>query len=376
MVGRRWPQYISDNNGKPRIRIKKHRIDETLEVSIYTKSGLKQATERRDWLLSRIRLDLPIREEGTTNTLFGDLAQDWESSLDVEFSTAQNYVRILNDWWMPEFSNHIASEITTAQIKKRLHSRSVKARTKKKVLSVIKLVLDFGDVIPNPAHFKVNQRDPKPKIERYRPWERDALLSMLDGQNQLYFAIMFAMGTRPSGEPLGLKWSDYDGKRWRVHQQVVRRQLKPSTKTVEDRFVEVQHWLKPLLLKSPTREKKGFVFLNSLGRHYCDADTFNLAWREAHERWNVRNPDRPIRYRDAYTCRHTRAAELLSLGVEPAEAAKQLGHTYDMFVNTYSEFIEEYCKEADPERFQGKAPEWQKMPKNCLEGEVVTLKTK
>jgi len=52
-----------------------------------------------------------------------------------------------------------------------------------------------------------------------------------------------------------------------------------------------------------------------------------------------------LAYRIPYCCRHTRAAELLSKGVMPARAAKELGHSVEMFLNVYSEFIEEYSDE-------------------------------
>ena len=36
---------------------------------------------------------------------------------------------------------------------------------------------------------------------------------------------------------------------------------------------------------------------------------------------------------------HTKASEMLMSGVEPAFAAKQLGHTTEMFLNTYADWI-------------------------------------
>ena len=86
----------------------------------------------------------------------------------------------------------------------------------------------------------------------------------------------------------------------------------------------------------------GYIFVNSLGAHYRDTDVFNDAWRAAHRRARI-----------PYTCRHTRAAELLSTGVDPADAAKQLGHTVEMFLRTYSEWIEEYHQNRDKLRFEG-----------------------
>ena len=72
-------------------------------------------------------------------------------------------------------------------------------------------------------------------------------------------------------------------------------------------------------------------------------------WREAHKRAG-------LAYRVPYTCRHTRAAELLSQGANPAEAANQLGHSTDMFLKRYSEFIEEYRTDRDWSRFESTAP--------------------
>jgi integrase len=89
-----------------------------------------------------------------------------------------------------------------------------------------------------------------------------------------------------------------------------------------------------------------FFFANEKGGHFRDTDTFNAAWRDAHNR-------KRIPYRDPYKCRHTRAAELLSIGIEPADAAKQLGHSPEMFLQTYAEFIEEFSKSRDRTRFEG-----------------------
>ncbi len=48
-----------------------------------------------------------------------------------------------------------------------------------------------------------------------------------------------------------------------------------------------------------------------------------------------------LRYRTPYKCRHTRAAELLTKGVKPAWAAKQLGHTMKMFFERYASWIDD-----------------------------------
>ena len=39
------------------------------------------------------------------------------------------------------------------------------------------------------------------------------------------------------------------------------------------------------------------------------------------------------------TARHTRATELLSVGVNPAEAARQLGHDKETFLKAYTDHM-------------------------------------
>jgi integrase len=47
-----------------------------------------------------------------------------------------------------------------------------------------------------------------------------------------------------------------------------------------------------------------------------------------------------IRYRRPYQCRHTYATALLMAGRTPAWCAKQLGHSVEVFLRTYSKWIE------------------------------------
>ena len=97
-------------------------------------------------------------------------------------------------------------------------------------------------------------------------------------------------------------------------------------------------WARSTIDTHVTRFDGGHIFQNSLDSHHCDTDVFNAAWKRAHRLARVP-------YRIPYTLRHTRAAELLSQGASPALAAKQLGHSVQMFLNIYSEYLEEYSDE-------------------------------
>jgi hypothetical protein len=54
--------------------------------------------------------------------------------------------------------------------------------------------------------------------------------------------------------------------------------------------------------------------------------------------------------------RHIRAAELLSMGVEPGQATAELGHSLEMFFRTYSEWIDEYSTGEDTNKLNGTRP--------------------
>jgi integrase len=162
----------------------------------------------------------------------------------------------------------------------------------------------------------------------------------------LYFSLLFGGGLRPCGEPLALQWPDWDGEELNIDKQMTRRELVKSTKTSQVRRVYIPKWVRPLLNNHPTRFEGGPIFQNAAGQPFRDTHELNAEWKEAHRICR-------IPYRDPYKCRHTRAAELLSQGIEPADAARQLGHSPEMFLRIYSEFIEEFSKNRDKARFEG-----------------------
>jgi integrase len=261
----------------------------------------------------------------------------FESLDDLKFSTLKNFRNIWHQRWRPVFGTLTAEHITTQMIRKQLSTWEVSPKTKKNCLSFLSSVLDFADCTPNPCTPIRFRRKQKTEIDRYLPAEWSRLESRLSGENLLCFSIMRATGMRP-GEVLALEWSDYDGEKLSVSKQVVRCQLVDSTKTSVRRSVAVEHWLRPMLDNCPIRFAGGPILVNTIGTRHCDSNDFNIAWRKAHTRARVP-------YRIPYRLRHTRAAELLSRGCAIPLAAKQLGHSPAMFLNTYSEFIEEYSTE-------------------------------
>jgi len=191
----------------------------------------------------------------------------------------------------------------------------------------------------------------------YTPAQREALMEKLEGlvlppwlegQPAAYFALLFGCGLRPCGEPLALQWSDYDGTLISINKQITKRRHQPYTKTDIPRKVYVPDWVKPYLNNLPSRFEGRYIFTNSLGGPFLDTDHMNDAWRVAHQKAR-------ISYQVPYACRHTRASELLSTGVQAPDAAKQLGHSVEMFHQVYADWVEEFSGNLDLSRFEGMA---------------------
>jgi integrase len=331
-----WPTGIRPSGRGFQIRVwrqDKPAYTETFGCST-NKTDLAGAIKRRDWLKVRISAGLPIIEgEDSALSLFGEVAQDYLETFEGKQSSLVEYHRILNHWWMV-FANDPIQHITKAQIKRILKNMDVTTRTKRNRLIPLYGVFNHAEIRPPIIKLKKHQ---KKAIERYTPIQREALLERMDGQARVYFAILFGCGLRP-GECLGLEWSDFDGEYLHISKQITKRRLEPSTKTSVRRKVYVPKTLRGIIQGCSTRFAGGHIFQNSFGRPYLDTDIFNAEWKIAHKKAR-------IPYRIPYVCRHTRAAELLSMGVAPARAAKELGHSVEMFLRTYSEYIEEYAKE-------------------------------
>jgi integrase len=349
MVKRSWPTGIRPSGRGLRIRIWRNRqilYSETIEGDPFNARVVAAAVKRRDELNARAKLKLPLfAGDDTPNQTVVQAAQTYIEGMDTKRSTALGYETMLNTYWLPHIGHWPIVEVTSSKIKEILAGLKVSAKTKKNILGPLRGVLTSAGINPNPAtgiEFRKRQKVP---VERYTPQQRASLLSVLTGQAKVYFALLFACGLRP-GEALALRWTDYDGEELDVSKQITRRRLENSTKTSKRRRVYVPTWARAILNEHTTRFTGEWIFVNETGDHYKDTDILNDAWRSAHKK--ARLP-----YRVPYVCRHTRAAELLSIGITPADAAKQLGNSPEIFLRTYSEFIEQYAQNQNKARFEG-----------------------
>jgi integrase len=390
MDKRAWPTGISPSGRGLRVRIWRNRqliYTETLACDPHSKSSITAAVKHRDALISRLNLGLPLfaGDETARTVTVAEAAQDYLNTIEVKRTSSVSYENILNQYWLPAIGQWPIAEVTTQEIKRVLASLSriqktpvaaersgkrhappavkipLRRKTKKNILIPLRGVLAYAGINPNPADAVQFKKEQKDKVHRYTPAEREALLNATRGDAKAYFAVLLGCGLRPCGEPLALLWTDYDGKHFDISKQMTKRALEQSTKTSVRRRVYVPTWVRKYVNNLPSRfNKTGPIFVNKNGDPHLDADTYNAEWKRAHEVCG-------IPYRTPYVCRHTRAAELLSTGVSPAEAAKQLGHSLEMFIRTYAEFIEEFSSNQDDSRFEGLQPAAKLLP-NTDEG--------
>ena len=343
----KWPAGVRPRGAGLEIRVWQHgrlRYSEIIKGDPFKASDLASAVKRREELLARQRLGLPLFEGDAGRRVFEDIAQRYLNTLDVDEETINGYTNQLNRHWLPAFAGWPITDIKTSHIKDALADIQLAQKTKKNILIPLSGVFGYAGVIPNPAAGVKFGKRKKATIDRYLPTERDKVLERLEGQDKLYFSLLFATGLRP-GEACALLWADWDGDQLHINKQITKGKHKARTKTFVDRKVYVPQWVRPLLLNHYTRFDGGHIFINSEGNPYKQTRYLNKAWSKAHKRARVRE-------RVPYTCRHTRAAELLSTGIAPADAANQLGHSVQVFLDTYSEFIIEYSDRQDFSRFE------------------------
>ena len=154
-----------------------------------------------------------------------------------------------------------------------------------------------------------------------------------------YFEFKFFTGLR-TGESLAIRWDDIDFNRKNmvVSSSVTLGLHKTSTKTHTARTVElntramaVLHRTKPatFLLDG------GWIFrAPKTGERWGDDSTPRKRY------WMPTLKKLGTRYRGPYNTRHTYATIMLMSGATPGYAAKQLGHSVEMFLRIYSRWLD------------------------------------
>lgn len=284
---------------------------------------------------------------GQGSALADQLALWLRLQTDLAASTRKGY-RVAVDWWTAKLGPKTLRALVHSDILEALASEPRwTGKTRNNKLSVLRQALDLairdGALRSNPCDGIEAAKHQKPEPDPFTRDEAEAILVDLrehyHPQIALYFAVKFYTGVRTS-ESLALRWDSID---WRRAQMAVREGIVlgehvERTKTHAARQVQLNsHALAAL------KAQKAHTFLRKDGWIFTDPRTGERWLSDEGPRENFWRPALKrlgIRYRSPYETRHTYATTMLMAGVRPAFGARQLGHSIEQFLRTYSKWLD------------------------------------
>ncbi len=275
----------------------------------------------------------------------GDHLDTWLKSLLVRTSTRVGYATAVR-FWKAEIGTMALralkhSDVLTALARhQELAGKTVNNRT-----SVLRMAFDLAvrDKLmqSNPMEGLPRARQQKKPVEPFSGDESARILAGVVKHHPGPLANMiefwFRTGLRTS-ELFGLKWSSIDmvAGTALVHEARVTGVEESTTKTGKTREVRLDARALAALerQKAHTFIAGGHVFVDPFSlKPWANTQAFSRrVWVRLLKAISVR-------YRRPYNIRHTRATEMLMAGVNPAFAAKQLGHDINVFLTIYAKWL-------------------------------------
>lgn len=286
----------------------------------------------------------PASGTGGTLTLGGQL-DTWLAAQRIEASTRAGYESAIR-FWKGAIDKPLRavkhSDILTALASRPL----LTGKTVNNYVSVIReaLALAVTDrlLTENPALGVKRAKHQKAPPDPFTRDEAEAIVTLATerhvGQAANLIEFWFWTGLRTS-EIFGLRWANVDlaSGSVRIAEAVVRGQHKDKTKTATERIVRLNSRAKAAIerQRQHTQMAEGAVFQDP---RYLTAWEDERAFRRSF--WTPLLKKLGIRYRRPYNMRHTYATAMLMAGMTPAFCAKQLGHSVEVFLRTYSRWID------------------------------------
>lgn len=272
--------------------------------------------------------------------------QDWLDALRVEESTKQGYSSAVR-FWKSALPGKPLQVLKPSEILKAIAARpDLSGKTINNYISVLREALNLavkdGVLKHNPANEVEPAKHQKQPPDPFTREESDRIIAEMSarhpGQVANLVEFWFWSGLRTS-EMFGLSWLNVDlaSGTVLVAEANVRGRQKSTTKTHEARTVR----LNTRALAALQRQRQHTQMLGgAVFRHPLTGAAWNeeRAFRRSY--WTPALKRLGIRYRRPYNMRHTYATAMLMAGVTPAFAAKQLGHSVEMFLRNYSKWID------------------------------------
>ncbi|UBB17759.1 tyrosine-type recombinase/integrase [Comamonas odontotermitis] len=294
--------------------------------------------------------------EPSESPTLGDVFNEWlkVKRPEVQHSTAHHYQQTIDSYHFDTVRKTTADAFTFRELKLLLASMPQHPKTFNNVASVLSMALEYGHnakFIAEPLHLQVVMRKhQKPGPDPFTLEEVEHLLTKFaSDRGRDYYEFAFFSGMRPS-EMLALKWANVDLRAGSVlvDAALTRGKVK-GTKTSAAREIE----LTSRALRVLERQRKltqlagGVVFVGDDGQPFTSTDAPLDRW------WKPAMRLSSMRQRDARQTRHTFATICLMAGIKPAWAARQMGHSVEMFYRVYSRWIDHADKGAERRKLDG-----------------------
>ncbi|MDP1650748.1 MAG: DUF3596 domain-containing protein [Rubrivivax sp.] len=287
-------------------------------------------------------------------TTLGDQLDTWLDSKRLEASTRAGYESAIKFWKGAVVGKQAIAmgekalrALKPSDIMTVLAARSeLTGKTVNNYVSVLREALDLAVIdkvlTGNPADSIARAKYQKPLPDPFTREEVESIIAHMaqhyPDQVVNYVEFKFFTGLRTS-ESFGLRWRNVDlpSKQILVTQAIVRGIEKDNTKTNTARHVA----LNSRSLTALQRQRK---HTQVAGAHVFLDPRYGTAWLEerAFRRsfWEPTLKHLAIRYRPPYNTRHSYATMMLMAGMRPAFCARQLGHSVEMFLRTYSKWLD------------------------------------
>jgi len=317
-----------------------------------TSANIKHAQRLASEIKDKIRLGVFSMAEyfpanGDTGSLtVADQLGLWLGAQRLENSTLAGYSSAVK-FWTGNIGAKPAKALLHSDVLTALAARpDLSGKTVNNYVSVLREAMELAvldKVIPtNPVNGVPRAKHQKQPADPFTQAEAEAICAYMakhyHAQVSNYVEFKFFTGLRTS-ESFGLRWPNVDlaSKYIMVAQAVVRGEDKDTTKT---------HVARPVLLNSRALAavKRQAEHTRIAGEHVFLDPRYGTGWTEerAFRRsfWTPALKVLGIRYRPPYNTRHTYATIMLMAGMTPAFCAKQLGHSVEMFLRTYSKWLD------------------------------------
>lgn len=371
--GPKLPRGVTIHRGKLRISFvyRGVRCREGLGLTA-TKSNIEFSRRKRDIVLDEIARGvfdyLAHFPESPRAALWGarrpdrvtvgSLLDRWLGAHTLAPSTRTDYDNAIENHIKPKFGDWLVEDLKKSDVKLWLSELSGGNKRKNNILIPLRGALDDAvddeiiarSPLERVRNLSVDQDEPDP----FEPDEIERILEAMDGAIRRMFRLAFWTGLR-TGELIALAWEDVDlkaGTAYIHRNRVAQAWKEPKTKAgkrhidLQDDALEAlleqksETFMRPPIEAQVWRSGKARVerfrpvWLNPEGRIWIDS-------KQVRDRcWEPAMRKSGVRYRTAYTTRHTFASLLLSWGANPIYVAQQMGHSdWGMIRKRYGRWI-------------------------------------